>query len=489
MQVSIWQQEKKKLARVLEEKIITGQENLTLSQLKKHNVPEVLHVSLQNQATHIFKKERPLSLIQSDRFDFSDTQIKKQLSTLRDLLIEKVQFKTEEVRKAISFSINLAFDVITRPKLTIKSILFQKSSERRREDVLAIIRGLGDDLLTVRTLQEFLEAETVDVITREHFDAIMKEVFQSLYGEQPITALMNDLNRLQHLYQEITGREKEQISAQILYGMIKERDLQDYAPAFKKEMQNKSGWSLTEFEQFLERTILVGNLEPEFEKSDTIFIPEEQEEETRPKQPQTREETGTVPAQQEAEKAEQSQLDRLKNRIRTEQKPEPEKNEYTPMDTNGVVKEPDKFTVPAVKETNGEKGAIKEENKQNNNSKEETDTGLFRRGLRSSRREFTGTSTDVIKRSQIEAQPPGPYPPLHSLIDDRSRKVFVKKLFGKDSEAYHFFVERLERTESWKEAKGILDRELSSRGLSPYSREAVRFSDILFGRYFSKGGY
>ncbi len=488
MQVSIWQEEKRKLAGVLEEKLLGNGRKLTLSQLKKYDLPEVLQVSLQNQATLIFKKERPLSLMQSERFDFSDAQIKKQLGVLRDILIDKVQFKNEEIRKAISFSINLGFDVITRPKVTIKSILFQKSSERRREEVLAIIRGLGDDLLTVRTLQEFLEAETVDLITREHFDGIMKEVFHSLYGEQPISALMNDLNRLQQLYQEVTGKPKEKFSAQILYGMIKERCLNDYLPALKKEMQSKPEWSLTEIEQFLERTILVGNLEPAFNDLDSVFIPEEEESEQEHEAPAPSppaEEANQEQIRNNTEDDEQSSLEKLKSRIRSEPKTETGKREHTPMDTNGVAKEPEDagnsgITKPEKDEENSRKAVEKES--------VETDTGIFRRGLRV-RREFTGTSTDVIKRSQIEAQPPGPYPALQSLIDDRARKVFIKKLFGKDSEAYHFFIERLERTESWKEAKGILDRELNSRGLSPYSREAVRFSDILFSRYFSKGGY
>ncbi|MGH7602336.1 MAG: hypothetical protein ACREOI_38710, partial [bacterium] len=93
----------------------------------------------------------------------------------------------------------------------------------------------------------------------------------------------------------------------------------------------------------------------------------------------------------------------------------------------------------------------------------------------------------MIERAKIEAQPPGPYPSFTRLVDEKSRRDFIKKIFHKDLEAYLAFIERLETLQTWKEAKAFLDHEFQQRRVNPYSREAVRLSDMVFSRYFTKG--
>jgi hypothetical protein len=94
----------------------------------------------------------------------------------------------------------------------------------------------------------------------------------------------------------------------------------------------------------------------------------------------------------------------------------------------------------------------------------------------------------MIDRAKIEAQPPGPYPSFTRLVDEKSRRDFIKKIFHKDLEAYLSFIEQIEEMQTWKEAKAFLDREFQQRKVSPYSKEAVRLSDLVFSRYFVKGG-
>ncbi|MFQ5632341.1 MAG: hypothetical protein ACE5I1_26525, partial [bacterium] len=75
------------------------------------------------------------------------------------------------------------------------------------------------------------------------------------------------------------------------------------------------------------------------------------------------------------------------------------------------------------------------------------------------------------------------------IIDNKSRTVFIKKIFSKDKLAYVEFIDQIEEKDSWKEAKAILDAELASRKISPFCREAVKLSDLIFAKYFSKGKF
>jgi hypothetical protein len=93
-----------------------------------------------------------------------------------------------------------------------------------------------------------------------------------------------------------------------------------------------------------------------------------------------------------------------------------------------------------------------------------------------------------VEHVKIEAQPPGPYPSMTRLIDEKSRQALIKKVFQKDIDAYLDFIERLEELQTWKQAKTFLDGEFKKRRVNPYSKEAVQLSDVVFGRYFVKGG-
>jgi len=92
----------------------------------------------------------------------------------------------------------------------------------------------------------------------------------------------------------------------------------------------------------------------------------------------------------------------------------------------------------------------------------------------------------IIYRAKLEQQPPGPFPSLLQLIDEKNRKLFVRKIFDRDADAYMDFIQRLESVLTWKEAKSLLDQELQRRKRNPYSKEVIRLSDLVFGRYFSK---
>lgn len=77
---------------------------------------------------------------------------------------------------------------------------------------------------------------------------------------------------------------------------------------------------------------------------------------------------------------------------------------------------------------------------------------------------------------------------LKSLIDDRTQKVFVKKLFDGDKENYQNLLEKLEEAESWRVAKILIDNELFKRDVDPFSREAIKLVDIVYSRYYPEEG-
>ncbi len=102
---------------------------------------------------------------------------------------------------------------------------------------------------------------------------------------------------------------------------------------------------------------------------------------------------------------------------------------------------------------------------------------------------YTDDSFEKIQREKIERQPPGPYPSILDFIDPEDWKLFLKKIFKKDSLVFSRFIHKIDRTEKWRSAKEIIDWELEQRSVDPYSKEAVKLGDIVFAKFFSKGKY
>lgn len=75
---------------------------------------------------------------------------------------------------------------------------------------------------------------------------------------------------------------------------------------------------------------------------------------------------------------------------------------------------------------------------------------------------------------------------LRELISRDDRKRFLKKIFKKDDVRYTSSVQALNAITSWKEASMYIDKILISNDVDPYSNEAVRFSEVVYQRFFPK---
>ena len=82
-----------------------------------------------------------------------------------------------------------------------------------------------------------------------------------------------------------------------------------------------------------------------------------------------------------------------------------------------------------------------------------------------------------------------PLADLNPLIQGRTRKKIVKKLFKKKEDEFNSFINLVNQHSTWKDASVIIDEEFYERGINPYSKEAIIFSDLIYIRFFPKDKY
>lgn len=77
-------------------------------------------------------------------------------------------------------------------------------------------------------------------------------------------------------------------------------------------------------------------------------------------------------------------------------------------------------------------------------------------------------------------------PVIEFTIEESDRRRFVKKIFLQDEEGYQAALRSLGTRSSWKEASKFIDEIFIRNDINPYSSEAKRFIEVIFGQYHPK---
>ena len=78
---------------------------------------------------------------------------------------------------------------------------------------------------------------------------------------------------------------------------------------------------------------------------------------------------------------------------------------------------------------------------------------------------------------------------MNSMVVGRTRKKIIKKLFQKKENEFLSFANMINEQTAWKDASVVIDNEFYERGINPYSKEAIMFSDLIYIRFFPKDRY
>ena len=89
------------------------------------------------------------------------------------------------------------------------------------------------------------------------------------------------------------------------------------------------------------------------------------------------------------------------------------------------------------------------------------------------------------RAAQSVQQPQG----VAEMISPEQQKRFIKKLLAGDDASFSHLLAQLDAISNWKEANRFLEDYFREHGINPYHDEAVRFSDLVYRRYFPQDPY
>ena len=90
----------------------------------------------------------------------------------------------------------------------------------------------------------------------------------------------------------------------------------------------------------------------------------------------------------------------------------------------------------------------------------------------------------TIQRSAIFKNHTDKLQSLAVLMPPQERQRFLKKLFHSDAARFEKLLTDLEAAPSWVAAHRLIDSHFGLHQINPYRNEAIRFSDLVYKRYF-----
>lgn len=446
-----WQKEKTKLIAALTARLLQGRDYISLAEIK--NSPFFLALNAQNRngefllatlsynARQVIRQEKPLVLQSKRQFDLDDEELRIQLRQLRDLLAERLTFDKDQLQAALSLGVRLQFDLITQPRTAIEKLIYPQPGECKKEDVVTILQGLGENRPFLECLQSLLADHSDESITKETFSGLCQRAEVEVYGNHLVSSMIADLKDYENFCKSVDVSYSGRIDSQSVLAMLHARGRRDLAETLLSELPQEANWPLSEIARALNARIVITESPAPVEEADAAASSPEYD-------------LGEFIYEATAE----------------EEKPS---LEATVSDNRVLIEEQTSLAFQEEEEFPGDGGGMEK-------------PGSPEAASETSYAEDDAEDLQLVNRAKIEAQPPGPYPSLTQLIDEKNRRVFIKKIFQKDLDTYLSFVERLEAIKTWKEAKAFLDHEFQQRRVNPYSKEAIRLSDVVFKRYFAK---
>ena len=431
--------EKRQLSATVQKRLIGNKNTIRYKELLDQKIPTFLKNYLQNSVQKIIHTEEPIQFNNSKRFDFEYEKIGLVKNELIKAFEEATIFTRDELVEIINRTIQLQFDLLVKPAATLLNIFYRQKSDQIQNDILKILEGLNDSRIYFNTLKKNIEEYDQYHIVEENFKHLLDKTEKDVYQKSFVKSILSDIDAFVNFLNLIHGVEKSKIDVNLLKLLLSERK-------FKQNLSNLTNFESNNFD--------VDGIASIFAK----FV----------NRPERTDEDGSKVITDEIAKLIDKSAPKTKSEITVAKPFERHRTEIEQDFEKG--KDDEKDSDPVLKKSEHKGTAVPKKEKP---KKFPNVTNSWKDPL-----------DMIIERSKIEEQPEGPLISLKDLINEKSEKIIMKRIFCNDAHEYHEFIRKLELIDNWKDAKKLIDSELYVHSMAPFSREALMLGDLVFNRYF-----
>lgn len=464
-------------------KVIGDRDKVSLSELLKQ-ADDNLKKVLEKNYLSVVKQEQE-RILKSNLIDYGNAAIKSAIDQLMGAVSDNLMIDAKSVLAVLEEQAASSFNYIISPFKTLDHQLFSEANIREAVDILNIMNSFPKYKYYADALQKFVKSRNKKQISRDQFGKLILQINVNLFAKDSVE---NIIKTVRSISRELSGDEaKEEVSVDLLIQIFEDRGLDDYVEAVnvEKELGNDP-LEIGNLKSILQRYLLLKKKAGAAKAAKPDPVPAEK------------------PAVQEQPAAEKN---------RDVVKPS-DKVKISESDATQAALENVHFE-PAMSEVTEKVPAQKSPPTKQTGKKDDTETRLLKglAGETTAEEKATAVKATAKKtKTELESEfinedyhdanllspeevseeePSGEQQAdldelanIRDLVDDKEEKIFVKKLFGKDMDEYEMFLDKIQETLTWKEAIVLIENEFVERSIDAYSKEAIRFSDIAYSRYY-----
>jgi hypothetical protein len=437
----MWENETVVLVTSLKKRILSGNERVRFEKITADDgVPIFIKNVFKDRFDAIIAKESPVTLKSTPHFDFKSEDMELLRQRFLDILREFSYFHETEIEGILKDALILRLDYLVKPIDTMRRQLFDGKDHVSVSDTESVLGPFRKNLPYADEVIKSCRGLGKSSLAKDEYGRIVDDIIRNIMKEDPVRIILRDFSVLTDFLSETKGEEITRIEGSVIQDFLADRRQSGFRKALDVEMKlGRNDFGPAELEVTLKRYL---ELKDELSKE-----PDVEKEEAEKEAPAEKNEKETQ-AGAEAELGNGWDLEEVLSEEPIQVEDEAEQLVETP-------EEPPK-----------QMRIIRREQK-----KEEESVQLEE-------------SVSVAESDGVSEKIEG----LHDLIDEKTEKVFVKKLFGGENDTYESLIKQLDEAENWREAKILIDNELFKRDVDPFSREAIKLVDLVYGRYYPDEG-
>ncbi len=439
----MWENETIVLVTSLKKRILDGNTKVRFGKFSQDEaIPKFVRHHFKQNVIQLLQKEQPVTFKSTLHFNLENESFASMKDQFQDALQDSALLSAEEIESFLQEILVLRLDYLVKPIDTMRHILFEKKQEIAPDQVETLLSPFIKILPYAEKLIVSLKDLGQSTLEREDYGEKTSLMLNEIFQDNPVKTVSHEFSQLTEFLSETKGEEIKRIDSALLHDFFSDRNLWGFRRALEVETKlGREDFDLLDLEMMLKRYI---ELKEDFKQENTPV-----------EQPMV---ISNVPEKEVVNTA--------------ERETEKSKEDVSDWDLDDVLNQ-ETFNMDIKPEPLEEEAKL-EATKQKN-----------MRIIRHEKEE-----AEEKAKAEIEALDDLTNEPekLEKLIDNKTQKVFVKKLFGGDQSAYSELTEKLDEAESWRVAKILIDNELFKRDVDPFSREAIKLVDMVYSRYYPEEG-
>jgi hypothetical protein len=421
------------LIKIVKDKVITDpkMQEIPLGYLMTRDIPESIKHFF-DQEVELWIREEEEKFSSSDRFDYDMPEVRMHIDQIFDLLKQNARFHITKFNHLLERAIKLEMNYLIEPQRTLNHFIFKDNPIVSTIEVYDTLKYFFKYEYYKDAISDYFNSKYLHEISQDQFQELISQIDENVFKENTYETTLKTIKTITSFISEAVQEELHSIDIDVLAHVFKDRNLQTYSNLIEQLISlKKNDISFADLEAILQS-----------ENIDTIIESEKKDEPT----------DETELRMQEIEDIEESKP-----------KVEVDTIEISEMATT-----------------------ITEEEEEEEEDYEHEEVVAAQSDDQKVKVNIADDMANFVA-NQIKSDEP--LHDLNEMILGRNRKKIIKRLFKKKESDFLKLIDLLNGQTTWKEASVIIDDEFYERGINPYSKEAIIFSDLSYVRFFPKDKY